>query len=65
MYWLLSVSLTTWVTPTVAPGPEDPGNECDDQQLQNFTGLTPFDQAEHYHTICPIVDYENQTQVLP
>ena len=43
--------------------PGSPNNTCDEVGLQNFTGFTPFDKSEHYHKLCYIYDFENQTQV--
>ncbi|KAK3087038.1 hypothetical protein FSP39_000766 [Pinctada imbricata] len=38
-------------------------HECTKDQLTNFTGFSPFNQTEHYHTLCEITDWKNQNEV--
>lgn len=37
--------------------------QCTREQLLNFTGFVPFDKDSHYHELCEIKDFSNQTEV--
>ncbi|CAG2256696.1 AMY [Mytilus edulis] len=37
--------------------------DCDKQQLVNFTGFSPFNRSEDYHSLCEIMNWKNQTEV--
>lgn len=32
-------------------------------QLVNFTGFNPFNETDHYHDLCEIKNWKNQTEV--
>lgn len=36
---------------------------CNRQQLVNFTGFNPFNETDHYHDLCEIENWKNQTEV--
>ena len=36
---------------------------CNRQQLLNFTGFNPFNETDHYHDLCEIENWKNQTEV--
>jgi len=37
--------------------------DCNRQQLVNFTGFNPFNETDHYHDLCEIENWKNQTEV--